>query len=97
MTSSPTTLPVLDFSRLTAGPVEAAAFRRELRDATHEFGFFYLTGHGIPAELEQRLHAAARAFFALPDNDKLAIENVRSPQFRGYTRVGGELTQGKID
>jgi isopenicillin N synthase-like dioxygenase len=90
-------LPILDLSRLDAGPAEAAAFRDELREATHRVGFFYLTGTGVSPELEARLHAAARAFFDLPEEDKLAIENVNSPHFRGYTRVGGERTQGKVD
>jgi isopenicillin N synthase-like dioxygenase len=91
------TLPILDFSRLGGTDADADAFREELREATHDYGFFYLPGHGVPAELEQRLHETVRAFFALPDEDKLAIENLRSPHFRGYTRVGGELTQGKTD
>ena len=39
----------------------------------------------------------SRRFFALPDADKLAVENVRSPQFRGYTRVGHEHTNGRPD
>jgi len=95
--STPDSLPVLDFSRLDAGEEEAAAFRAELREATHEFGFFYLVGHGIDPELEKRIMTTARAFFDLPEADKLAIENRNSPQFRGYTRVGGELTQGKTD
>lgn len=90
-------LPVLDLSELDRGPESAARFRDDLRTATHEVGFFYLTGTGIPAELEARLHRAAIDFFALPDEDKLAIENVKSPHFRGYTRVGGERTQGKVD
>lgn len=90
-------LPVLDLSRLDDGPEAAARFRDDLRRATHEVGFFYLTGTGVPPELEARLHRAARDFFALPAADKLAIENVRSPHFRGYTRVGGERTQGKVD
>ena len=90
-------LPVLDLSRLDAGDEAAAAFRADLRAATHDVGFFYLTGTGIPAELEQRLHRTARDFFALAEEDKLAIENVKSPHFRGYTRVGGERTKGKID
>ena len=88
-------LPILDLSRLDAGPEAAAAFRDDLRAATHDVGFFYLTGTGISPELEARLHRAARDFFALPEADKLAIENVKSPHFRGYTRVGGERTQGK--
>jgi isopenicillin N synthase-like dioxygenase len=90
-------LPVLDLSRLDRGEEEADRFRADLRAATRDVGFFYLTGTGIPAELEQRLHSAARDFFALPEADKLAIENVNSPHFRGYTRVGGERTQGAVD
>lgn len=91
------TLPVLDLSELDRGSEAAAQFREALRAATHDVGFFYLTGHGVPAELEARLLSAARAFFALPEASKLAIENTKSPQFRGYTRVGGERTQGEID
>lgn len=90
-------LPVLDLSRLDAGPEAAAQFRADLRAATHDVGFFYLTGTGVPPELEQALHRVSREFFALPEADKLAIENVKSPHFRGYTRVGGERTQGRVD
>ncbi|GGM07653.1 isopenicillin N synthase family dioxygenase [Nakamurella endophytica] len=91
------TLPVLDLSRLDAGPQERQAFLDDLRTATHEVGFFYLVGHGVPAELTAELLSVARRFFALPEQDKLAIENVNSPHFRGYTRVGGERTQGAAD
>jgi isopenicillin N synthase-like dioxygenase len=90
-------LPVLDFSRLDASPEEAGRFRDDLRRATHDYGFFYLTGHGVPESLVSRILETSRRFFELPDADKLSIENVLSPQFRGYTRVGGELTQGKVD
>ena len=91
------TLPVIDFSRLTAGPEEAGRFRDELREAMHEVGFLYLAGHGIPQELTDAILDVSRRFFELPEEEKLAIENVHSPQFRGYTRVGGELTDGGID
>src|ERR671910_2326382 len=90
-------LPILDLSQLDAGDEAAERFREELRAATHDVGFFYLTGTGVSPELEARLHRAARDFFALPEADKLAIENVKSPHFRGYTRVGGERTQGEVD
>ena len=90
-------LPILDFSRLDDGPEAAAGFRADLLAATHDVGFFYLTGTGISPELEARLHQAALDFFALPEEQKLAIENVKSPHFRGYTRIGGERTQGKVD
>ncbi|WP_405372550.1 MULTISPECIES: isopenicillin N synthase family dioxygenase [unclassified Microbacterium] len=90
-------LPVLDLSLLDQGPDAAERFRADLRRATHEVGFFYLTGTGVSAELEERMHRAALDFFALPDEAKLEIENTKSPHFRGYTRVGGELTQGRVD
>lgn len=90
-------LPVLDLSLLDQGPDAAARFRDELRAATHDVGFFYLTGTGVSPELEARLLQAAKDFFALPEADKLAIENLTSPHFRGYTRVGGERTQGRVD
>ena len=90
-------LPILDLSQLDAGPEAAARFRDDLRAATHDVGFFYLTGTGVTPELEGRLLQAAKDFFALPEADKLAIENVKSPHFRGYTRIGGERTQGAVD
>lgn len=92
-----TPIPVLDLSLLDQGPDAAERFRDELRRATHEVGFFTLVGHGIPDELQERLLTTARAFFALPAEDKLEIENLKSPHFHGYARVGGELTQGKVD
>ena len=69
-------LPILDLSQLDAGPEAAARFRDELRAATHDVGFFYLTGTGVSPELEARLHRAALDFFALPEEEKLAIENL---------------------
>ena len=90
-------LPILDLSLLDQGPEAASRFRDDLRAATHDVGFFYLTGTGVTPELEARLLQAAHDFFALPEAEKLAIENVTSPHFRGYTRVGGERTQGRVD
>lgn len=90
-------LPVLDLSRLDAGRAEAEAFRSELRRATHDVGFFHLVGHGIPDDVMKRAFATAAAFFELPEDDKRAVEMTRSPHFRGWSRTGGELTQGKVD
>ncbi len=90
-------LPILDFSLLDGSADDAEAFRVALRQATHEVGFFYLSGHGVSLDLQQGMMAAARNFFALPEAEKLAIENTNSPHFRGYTRVGGELTEGIVD
>jgi isopenicillin N synthase-like dioxygenase len=74
-----------------------AAFDEALLRATHEVGFFYLVGHGIPEDVVEHLFAEAERFFALPEADKLDVEMTRSPHFRGYTRTGGELTEGRVD
>ena len=83
-----TQLPVLDISRFHAGPEARAAFVDELRAVLHEHGFFYLKGHDVPEELTARLKSLARSFFALPEAEKLKIEMVRSPHFRGYKDSG---------
>ncbi|WAJ47533.1 isopenicillin N synthase family oxygenase [Mycobacterium sp. Aquia_216] len=88
---SVTALPVVD---LAAG---TDVLRDVLREAAHQVGFFYLTGHGVPQALVDRVLEAARALFALPQADKDAVAMVRSPHFRGYTRLGGELTLGEVD
>ena len=50
-------LPVIDLSSL-----DPAAIERACRDS----GFFYVTGHGVPSSLIERLDRASRAFFELP-------------------------------
>jgi isopenicillin N synthase-like dioxygenase len=90
-------LPVLDLRRFDAAGDERASFLADLRNAAREFGFFYLSGHGIPEGLTRSVVALAWRFFALPDEDKLAIEMVNSPHFRGYTRAGFEYTRGERD
>ncbi|MDZ4718473.1 MAG: isopenicillin N synthase family oxygenase [Roseiflexaceae bacterium] len=90
-------LPILDIARLEAGPIEREAFLAELRETAHTIGFFYVTGHGIDPVLIQEVLTLARRFFALPEADKLAIEMVNSPHFRGYNRKGMEYTRGQRD
>ena len=91
------TLPVVDLARFRAGPGERDAFLAELRSAARDVGFFYVTGHGVPAAVTDGIEELARQFFALPVEQRLEIENVHSPQFRGYTRTGTEHTGGTAD
>lgn len=90
-------LPVLDLSQLDASPEAAAEFKKQLREASHEIGFFYLKNTGIDPRLSEEMLVAAREFFAQPLSKKMAIANTKSAQFRGYTKTGNELTQGKVD
>jgi isopenicillin N synthase-like dioxygenase len=91
VTALPLELPTVDLR------ADAGLLRERLRAAGHEVGFFYLTGHGVPPGLVARVLDAARRLFALPQREKDAVAMVRSPHFRGYTRLGGELTRGEVD
>jgi isopenicillin N synthase-like dioxygenase len=90
-------IPLLDLRRFDAGEAQRSAFLAELRAAAHDVGFFYVVGHGVDPRLLHELMESARRFFALPETDKLAIEMVNSPHFRGYNRVASELTRGRPD
>ena len=90
------TLPRVDISRFR-DPAQREAFLADLRHAAHDVGFFYVVGHGVPAAVTDGVLAAARLFFALPLERRLEIENVNSPHFRGYSRVGTERTAGAAD
>lgn len=87
-------LPVLD---LSDGATDPTGFQTRLREAAHDAGFFYLVGHGVPQSRIDGLLAVAREFFALPPEVKDGISQLKSPQFRGYSRLGGELTNGTVD
>jgi isopenicillin N synthase-like dioxygenase len=92
-----TRIPQLDLRCFEAGEAQRAEFLAQLRDAAHEVGFFYVTGHGVEPRLLRDLLDSARRFFSLPEPAKLAIEMVNSPHFRGYNRVAAELTRGQPD
>jgi len=90
-------VPQLDLRGFDAGESQRAQFLAELRIAAHEVGFFYLVGHGVEPALLGDLLDSAKHFFALPEADKLAIEMIHSPHFRGYNRVASERTRGMPD
>ncbi len=92
-----TTLPVLDLSLFRGTDAQRAELLEDLRHAAHDVGFFYVTGHGVADQVVTDVFDAAREFFALPLEERQAIDNLRSPQFRGYTRVGYEHTGGRPD
>lgn len=91
-----TALPVIDLSAAD-DPVRVEAFREALHEAAHRVGFFQLVGHGIEADEADELLELVRRFFALPEAHRLALSNIASPHFRGYTRIGHELTAGRSD
>lgn len=66
--------------------------------ACREHGFFYVAGHGVPRELEDRLEACAKEFFRRPVAEKMIINmNAGGRAWRGYFQVGNELTSNSPD
>lgn len=95
--SGKTALPVLDLSLLDGCAAEQQQFIQQLRVAARDVGFFYLTGHGQSEARQQHILQLAKDFFALPLADKLQVQMVKSPHFRGYSGLMAELTRGAPD
>ncbi|NYZ17674.1 isopenicillin N synthase family oxygenase [Azospirillum sp. RWY-5-1] len=88
-----TTIPVIDVSVLNSADAgERAACAARIGDACRSTGFFYVVGHGIDPAMLAGVYDAARAFFEQPLADKMAVALSRSPQFRGYFPLKGEVT-----
>jgi len=84
-------IPVIDISALGSGdPAAESAVIGRLRDAASDIGFLQVTGHGIAPAVVDRLQAAARRFFALPEPRKMAAYIGDSTNHRGYVPEGEE-------
>lgn len=67
-------IPIIDVADVFAGvPGALARAGARLRDAQENVGFYYLTGHGVPAALIQHMFAETARFHAQPTEAKLAI------------------------
>jgi isopenicillin N synthase-like dioxygenase len=90
-------IPVVRMTDWMGGEADRVAFAERLRVVCHEVGFFRLVDHGISSEFLENYFAALQAFFALPEEIKARIDKSASPRFRGWERVGAELTDGRVD
>ncbi|OAR05656.1 hypothetical protein LLEC1_04915 [Akanthomyces lecanii] len=84
-------IPVIDVSGyFTGSEPEKQHIARELHAACCAPGFFQITGHTVPAELQQRLLSVLPSFFALPQEKKAALHRSNSKCLRGYEQVGAQ-------
>lgn len=91
-------VPIADVSELVAGTPGQAAVAERLGRACRESGFFYVVGHGVDEGLQARLRELSREFFAQDVEAKLRIRMALGGRaWRGYFRVGDELTSGRPD
>jgi isopenicillin N synthase-like dioxygenase len=91
-------IPLIDVGALVAGQARQQTVAEQMGQACRESGFFYATNHGVPPELQERLQSLSREYFALPVEEKMRIPMALGGRaWRGYFRVGAELTSGKPD
>ncbi|KAK4170286.1 hypothetical protein QBC43DRAFT_249567 [Cladorrhinum sp. PSN259] len=91
-----TSIPILDLA-LAHDPATKPGFLTELRHALLEVGFLYLKNVGISDEFFQQVIEEGKAFFDIPEEEKLNIEMKNAPSFLGYSRLSAEITAGAID
>ncbi|WP_347160237.1 isopenicillin N synthase family dioxygenase [Pontibacter chitinilyticus] len=89
-------VPSLDLADFTSGDAERRArFVHQLADAYENIGFIALRNHGLSNDLTERLYAATRKFFALPDEEKQRYEVPELAGQRGYVGKGKEHAKGR--
>lgn len=91
-----TTIPTFSLAAWRAARDERGV-ADELLAMCHGVGFFFLTDHGVPDAFLDRYFRLLSEFFALPEATKALIDKRRSPHFRGWERVGAELTDNRVD
>ena len=91
-------IPVIDVNQLVLGTEARHDVAAKIGEACREYGFFYIIGHGVSEDLQQRLEKLSAGFFLQDLETKLQISMSRGGSaWRGYFPVGGELTSGKPD
>lgn len=85
-------IPILDLSQYRpsdpSSQADTDSFLEQLHTAMRDVGFFYIKNHGVSEKLQQDSLELTKTFFALPVEEKLKVETVNSPHFRGYARLG---------
>ncbi|KIA75589.1 oxidoreductase [Aspergillus ustus] len=91
-------IPTVDISAFLADPdsAEAQAIIPIVRSACRSTGFFQIRGHGIPKALQHSVFAAAKRFFALPQETKTALDAHSNQGLRGYDVLASQSYEDGI-
>ena len=73
--TEPREIPVLDIAPFLAGDMDATGeLAKNLRWIQEEIGFYYIVGHGVPADLIAAAVDQVRGLHALPQDEKLKLK-----------------------
>jgi isopenicillin N synthase-like dioxygenase len=86
-------IPVIDVSSLISSEEKSNSQTviREIASACLEYGFFYVTGHGVETALQRDLFDCLWQFFCLPQKKKDEIRT-KKDSFRGYFGMEEEMS-----
>lgn len=94
---SASVVPIIDISGFADGdPSTRAAIAAQVAAACRDVGFLVISGHGVPEATVARMYDVSRAFFELPEEEKLAVARPRPDQIRGYSGLESEAL-GNLD
>ncbi|KAJ4423187.1 hypothetical protein N0V82_002181 [Gnomoniopsis sp. IMI 355080] len=87
-------IPTINIAPYLRDPMTDAARRvvRDVRDACMSVGFFSMTGHGIPKDLQDNMLTAAKRLFNLPLEEKKTLKHPLLKN-RGYEIIGAQALQ----
>lgn len=96
MSEDTLTLPLIDLGPYITptSPGDREKVITQVRDASREYGFFQVKGHGVPLERQQRLIQSIGHFFGRPKEEKLTLSFLQNPRRRGYEASGDSHREG---
>jgi isopenicillin N synthase-like dioxygenase len=91
-------IPIVDLAPYLAADTTSEAKEQVVTaicDAARTYGFFSITGHGIPLKDQETTLECAKRFFDLPVEEKMSvfIENAMGTSNRGYEVYKGQTLE----
>ncbi|KAA0694125.1 isopenicillin N synthase family oxygenase [Halopseudomonas laoshanensis] len=91
MSEQALSIPIIDFGPFIQGdPTARQQVAAQMREASSQWGFFYLANCGMPQASVSEAFQASKDFFALPDEIKQSVAWQNAQSNRGYVGVRRE-------
>jgi isopenicillin N synthase-like dioxygenase len=83
-------VPTIDIAPFIDDPTSKASdiIIDDVREACMSTGFFQITGHGVPKELQKKIFNSSGQFFRLSKEEKLRLDCRKTVGYRGYDVLG---------